>query len=476
MDRLTQILEVNWIILYFVYGQVFFIMGLVTGLQWRRRSGQEVARSLPWLSAFGISHGLNEWGYIFIPLQAVYLSDTVVQVMVVAHLLLLAASFFFLFQYGVESVMPLVPKARWLRALPAAAFLLWGILVLLRGALVQEPFDVLFNIGDASSRYLLCLPGAILSAVGLLHQARQVRQSGLPRIAGQLVGAAGAFFLYSVSGGLLVPAAPFFPANLLNYDLLQRSIVIPAPVFRSICGLAMAVFVVRSLDIFRVEAERRIATMQRAQLLAEDRERIGRDLHDGIIQNLYAAGLGLEAAHYLVPEQPAQARQRIRDVMAALDRTVQDIRHYIFDLRAAEQGRELEKVLERLVHELRVDSSVEVDLEVMGRRRWANSQQLAEVTQIAREALSNVVRHSEAAHVAVRLSYEDDATRLTVSDDGKGVDLASLSNGNGRGEGIRNMQTRARLIGAELALESEPGAGFKLALTMPADGDEYRES
>jgi hypothetical protein len=89
---LPEFLEVNWVILYFVYGQVFFITGLVTGLQWRRRSHLKLARTLPWLAAFGIAHGLNEWGYIFIPLQAVYLSDTVVQLMVIGHLLLLAVS------------------------------------------------------------------------------------------------------------------------------------------------------------------------------------------------------------------------------------------------------------------------------------------------------------------------------------------------------------------------------------------------
>ena len=102
MSTLTEILEVNWIILYFVYGLVFFATGLVTALQWRRQSSLELARPLPWLAAFGITHGLNEWGHIFVPLQALYLDGTVVRLMVITHLLLLAASYFFLFQFGVE--------------------------------------------------------------------------------------------------------------------------------------------------------------------------------------------------------------------------------------------------------------------------------------------------------------------------------------------------------------------------------------
>ena len=119
MVSLTEVLEVNWIILYFVYGQVFFLTGLVTGLQWRRRSHLALAHPLPWLAAFGIAHGFNEWGYIFIPLQALYLDDAVVRMMIVAHLLLLAVSFFFLFQFGVELVLLRVPKIRWIRAVPS---------------------------------------------------------------------------------------------------------------------------------------------------------------------------------------------------------------------------------------------------------------------------------------------------------------------------------------------------------------------
>ena len=525
VDTLTRVLEVNWIILYFVYGQVFFITGLVTGLQWRRRSGLELARSLPWLAAFGVAHGLNEWGYIFIPLQAIYLEDSVVRFMVIAHLLLLAVSFFFLFQFGMELLLPRLPRQRWLRALPAAALLLWAVAVFLRGTLAQVPLDVLFDIGDAWSRYLLCLPGAVLAGVGLLRQADQARHMRLPRIARYLTGAAIAFLAYAIAGGLFVPAAPAFPANLFNYSILDQSIRIPAPVFRSLCGLAMAVFVVRSLDVFQVEADRRITEMEQAQILAADRERIGRDLHDGIIQNIYAAGLGLEDADHLVTENPDRARQRIRVVMTTLNRTIDDIRRYIFDLRAAEQNLELEAVLEDLVRELRVDTLLEVDLEIVGQRCcWMNPQQMAHLTQIAREALSNIVHHAQATHATVNLTYEGDATCLTVIDNGQGVDLAALpalrpappggasppgkrspmpdhrdgdsagtgsttsvaltdagprteteragspgNDGANQGQGIPNMKARARLLGGELDLQSKPGHGFRLALRVPCN-------
>ena len=129
MISITELLEINWIILYFVYGQVFFVMGLVTGLQLRRSSHLELARSLPWLAAFGIAHGLTEWGYIFVPAQSLYLSDSAVRLLMLSHLLLLAVSLFFLLQFGVELVQPLWPHRRWSRAVPGALLLVGGVAV-----------------------------------------------------------------------------------------------------------------------------------------------------------------------------------------------------------------------------------------------------------------------------------------------------------------------------------------------------------
>jgi len=468
VSTLTEILEVNWIILYFVYGLVFFTTGLVTALQWRRQSNLELARPLPWLAAFGIAHGLNEWGYIFVPLQALYLDDIVVRLMIITHLLLLAASFFFLFQFGVELLVPLLPGHNWLRALPSAMLLLWGVAVFLRGAIAQESLNVLVAIGDSWSRYLLAFPGAILSSFGLFRQAQYMRLMELRRIATYLTGAAIAFLIYALVGGLIVPTAPVFPANLLNYSLLAATIQIPAPVFRSLCGLAMAFFVTRSLEVFEVETDRRIALMERAQILAADRERIGRELHDGIVQNIYAAGLGLEEAHHLTAEDPVGAQKQIRTVMDALNITIQDIRRYIFDLQLAEQNRALEAILETLVSELRVETLLDVRLEVMGKRCcWLDSQQVAHVTQIAREALSNVVQHASATRVTVSLSYLGYATQLAVVDNGKGVALNAIHNNTHQGQGITNMRNRALLLGGELVIDSQPGQGFRLQLTLP---------
>ncbi len=494
----TQVLEVDWIILYFTYGLVFFVMGLITGFQSRRHSQLELARALPWLAGFGLTHGLVEWGYIFIPLQAQHLYGAtslsgfdllnyifvplqaqyslppLVVLMVVAHLLLLAVSFCCLFQFGIELILPLFPHQRWLRAVPGAILLLWAIGLILRGALLSEPLNALVAVGDACSRYLLCFPGAILACLGLIHQARQVRATGLPRIATHLTGAAVAFSIYALCGGLLVPEAPFFPANWLNYPLLMRMIGIPAPVFRSVCGLAIAFFVVRSLDIFEVETDSLIADMEQERILAADRGRIGRELHDGVIQNIYSAGLVLEDAEHLLAQDPGLAQERLHTVMGTLNQTIDEIRSYIFELQPP-QLCELQAGLRSLVRNLRRDTMLEIDFQITERcPHQATPQQVAHLTQIAREALRNVVQHADAHHVVVSLYCDDGQVRLTVTDDGKGMDPASPGGLGRRGWGIANMRTRAELMGGQFTLDSAPGEGVRLAVTAPYNNGRER--
>jgi len=493
-----QVLEVDWVILYFIYGLVFFIMGLVTGLQSRRRSRLELARALPWLAGFGLAHGLVEWGYIFIPLQAQHLYGAsslsgfnllnyifvplqtqfnlppLVVLMIAAHLLLLAVSFFCLFQFGTELLLPLFPRQRWLRAVPAAILFLWVIGLVLRAILVSEPLNVLVAIGDAWSRYFLCFPGAILAHLGLLRQARQVRAMGLSHIAVYLTGAAVAFSVYALAGGLLVPEAPFFPADRLNYPLLMRTIGIPAPVFRSVCGLAMAFFVVRFLDIFEIETDSLIADMEQERILAADRGRIGRELHDGVIQNIYSAGLVLEDADHLVVEDPGLAQQRLHTVMGTLNQTIDEIRGYVFDLQPPPLC-ELHTSLRNLVRSLQLDTRLEVEFRVTEHCPGQLApQQTANLTQIAREALRNVVQHADARRVVIGLQCDDERVCLTVADDGKGLDPALPAGAGQQGWGITNMRARAELMGGQFTLDSAPGQGMRLTVTAPYDNGRER--
>ena len=101
-------------LILFLYGQVFFVLGLAIFLQSRRHSRLRLARDLRWLALFGILHGLHEWGLVFIPLQTSYLSDTAIKVSMTIQVWLLAGSFICLLIFGARLLEAKFSWMRWL--------------------------------------------------------------------------------------------------------------------------------------------------------------------------------------------------------------------------------------------------------------------------------------------------------------------------------------------------------------------------
>ncbi len=459
MTDVQGILHINWIILYFVYGQVFFVTGLIIALQTDRRSELALARTLPWLAAFGLVHGLTEWGYIFVPLQGLYLPPLWFRVTQVFHMFILGLSFACLLEFGL--VLFFSAKWAWTGVLAFAVWLASGPAV---GLASRWPLGQWLNLWEILARYFLAFPGALLACAGLVLQARDVRQMGFGETARFLVGAGVAFGAYSVVGGLAVPDGPFFPASWFNYSLIQRTLGVPVPVFRSLCGLAIVYTVTRSLQIFRLRADQVLAEMRRHRLLAEERERISRDLHDGTIQSIYGAGLRLQSALQKVERSPGEARQIMEQVLEGLNATIEELRRYIFSLEGTREHQDLESALSELIQETRVDTFLEADLRISGTPCCClRSYQVEHLVQIAREAISNVVRHAQATRVRVDLTYGGEVLWLRVEDNGVGLPREGVP----QGQGLRNMRQRAQLLGGSLEVLSRNGHGTVVEVIMP---------
>ena len=200
--------------------------------------------------------------------------------------------------------------------------------------------------------------------------------------------------------------------------------------------------------------------------IVEERERIGRDLHDGIIQSIYAVGLSLEDVPDLMEDEADEARQRVERAIDSLDQAIRDIRNFIFGLRPEllEQAG-LVGGLAALADEFRVNSMVDVDIETYGvEESDLSPDQTGELLSIAREALSNVARHSKATRGSVRVEARDGTVRLTVSDNGVGF-TPDMQRGPSH-QGLINMRARATAIGGNLELHSEPGAGTRIIVEV----------
>jgi signal transduction histidine kinase len=198
----------------------------------------------------------------------------------------------------------------------------------------------------------------------------------------------------------------------------------------------------------------------------EEKIRLGRDLHDGIIQSLYAAGLTIESARALAATDPAEADRRLAACLQSLNQSIRDVRTYIVGL-APENLRQagFADALRSLAEELRAGRDVTFDWKI---DETATAQltppQTTEALQIAREAISNALRHGAATRITVRLHPGDHEVCLLVQDNGKGFVRAQQANA---GLGLNNMQARAARLGADLRIESQPATGTRVIFTLP---------
>jgi signal transduction histidine kinase len=500
MDWLAELFETNRIIVLSVYGQVFFLTGFAIALQSRQRSELPLARALVWLAGFGIVHGLMEWGYLFVPIQAGWLPAPVIEGLLVLQLLMKPLSFALLFQFGVELLvstrdpaheLPTIRGQPWLRLVPAAASVLWAVGTVALSTTVAAGFapdpgpwlpsaeigpalagvGAPLAVGDVLARALLALPGSIVVAIGLRRTTRLLAPMAGPAVSTALTAASVAFAVYAVLGGLVPMPAPFPPASVLNGRTVLESLGVPIEVFRSITGFAIALAVIRSLELFERETDRALADARRRELLLRERDRIGRDLHDGIIQSIYAAGLHLEQAAADVGAIGGKPRERIGTVMAELNRITSDIRSTIFDLRSGTvEVRDAEAIVLAVADELQAHTLVTLEVESEGRfRPRLRPEQAEQLHHLVTEAFSNVLRHAHATRVAVRMTCTQRRFTLDISDDGTGFDPTSATGRGrrGRAQGLENMRRRAELLDGSLTIESAPGRGTRLSLTMP---------
>jgi nitrate/nitrite-specific signal transduction histidine kinase len=206
--------------------------------------------------------------------------------------------------------------------------------------------------------------------------------------------------------------------------------------------------------------------------IVEERERISRELHDSIIQSIYAVTLSLEDVPDLVDEDAEEVRQRVDEAIDALHGTIRDIRNFIFGLRPLllDSG-DLLDGLAALASEL--SRSTAVQIETSGRiDEELPLAVVAELLAIAREALANIARHAGAHLVTVDAVLADGMVRLTIADDGRGfVPAPRRIEGH---HGLANMQNRAEMLGGTFAVTSEDGKGTRIIVSVPKTGQQRR--
>ena len=448
-----------WAVLgHFSHGLVFFTLGLTAAFLHYRSRRIAIARRLSWLSVFALCESLVAWHNqlrMLVPGGTLIPRGLLPVIPAMGYTTLLA--------FGIQTFFPLdsADKRRRLRAL----HVVWAVPYAIALLIAFPETDAVVDPALVLIHYLLGFPGGLLTAIGLRRQSYQALEPALrSRIRPDLRLIELSMATFGLLHLVMVPQVPFFPADRLN---VQRFVFMSNGWLMFAAGAGITFGLTRALTIVQAEIERWVEGVERLQALAEDRERIGRELHDGIIQSIYAAGLMLEGIRPIIPKDPDRAQAQLGRVIEDLNSIIRDIRRYIFDLRSDLTDEDVPTGINRLLRDFRINTLLETELEVNGEvRTIASVERRRHVFQIVREALANTARHAQARRVSIHLDYLDEDLSLTVSDDGVGMEKLLVS----KGYGLRNIRERARLLEGTLRIESAPDAGFTLHLTAPYDG------
>lgn len=199
----------------------------------------------------------------------------------------------------------------------------------------------------------------------------------------------------------------------------------------------------------------------------EERDRIGMDLHDGIIQSIYGVGLSLEGALHSINEDPKDAKDKVQRSIEGLNQTIRDLRSYILDLRPRQMGNDgLISGIKRLISEYRANTFAEVQLtEPDYDLNTLTQTQSMTLFHICQEALANAAKHAKAKNVQISLWTTDDRIVMEINDDGNGFEMESIS--SNIGHGLANIHSRAHSLGGEADISSVLNDGTTILVWIP---------
>lgn len=463
MGNLDFISDKVSIPLYFIYGLSFFSMGLLAlNYKERRVSNFSLIKYIKYLGYFGIIHGISEWVSMTLSAQIYYQYTTELYIL---KMFLKASSLSFLMAFGINLLEYEGKLEKTVKRIPALLFTLWTAGFFLLALLFKENYNSWLPIYSIMNRYFIGLPAGILAALALYKSGKSIRNSYFKDVSIKCWGLALSFLMYSILSGAFVNKADFFPANILNRELFFRTFGFPVEVGRTILAISMTILFTRIIEIFSWEMEEQILRLSIQQGTEQERAKVGRELHDCIIQHLFATGLQVEN---LMDETNQKNRDDLINIKANINGIIGQVRDFIGNVSTKEiEIKQLRGYLSELFDNFRTNCCLNIDFNYnvntvsLG---YLSSEKLTQIYYIVQEALSNVVKHASATKVKVEIKSTIDSVIIIVSDNGKGFNTKEIH--KSKGYGLRSIKERASVADGKVNIESG-SKGTRISISIP---------
>lgn len=481
-------LQLNYLLMYFIYGLAFFSMGLAMALEGARSPDVAEATLLKPLAMFGILNAINQWMEIVI-LPGVWMEIATPRPLLLVKLFFLALSFAALTAFGVQAYRPARRQIAASLYVSLGFLLVYIIVIGLDHIIPWETKPNCLRCADAQARYFLALPGALLAALALKNHARKNKETNAPLASAYRLAAWG-FALYGLTQ-IFPPRAEIYPAPFINAELFQQVTGIPIQLISTILALFTMGSLIHASHIAEKGRRQELQQAQQDKLAAleqvqaellkrrelrkdlfrhivlaqeEERGRISRELHDDTAQILTAASLNMAALKTVVGTNPKavtlleRSQGLCQEMSQALYRMVHDLRPAQLD----DFG--LVPALRHLTEEKWFSRKIAITFEATGDQRRVDPVIETVLFRVAQEALTNILRHAHADTASLRIIFEKDQIILTVADQGAGFTPAL----KGQGFGLAGITERVELINGKVEIDSAPGKGTTITVVAPA--------
>lgn len=271
--------------------------------------------------------------------------------------------------------------------------------------------------------------------------------------------------------GAIVPGVIAWTFETLRHEYFERAMggaIGNIATFALVTGVTFLILD-RVFEAMESVGER-LAKEQNRSALLKERDRIAREMHDGLSQALFFLNTKLSSIEKLLARQDVDAaRRQVAQAQMATQEVYNRVRQTIYDLRAsAGDDWRLTEALAKYAADFQDETGVETELEIEGDDEALDVEEAFHLFRIVQEALFNVRRHAQCRIVRIVLQLgKDGRCRLEISDDGKGFEVDAVEGASGGHFGLAMMQERSRLIGAEFGVESSPGKGTRIWVVRP---------